>query len=97
MKSRKINAQSTPLDDYLRRQGIRSPEFAELLRRIRRHARSPDAALVRHWRCGSKMPSHDMRLFIEIATGGQVGLLSWGTSATLGNRAKTGVGGKKAC
>jgi hypothetical protein len=65
------------LDGYLRQSGIQNAEFAELLRQIRRHARSPTAALVRHWRCGSKIPGHDMRLFIEIATAGQVGMERW--------------------
>jgi hypothetical protein len=65
------------LDEYIAKSGLTNEQLAALVRRIRRHPSQPSRTLISHWRRGQKMPGHDMRLFLEIATGGLVSMFSW--------------------
>lgn len=65
------------LDRYLSERGIKTAAFAYLLQQVRKHDSKPTRGMVRSWRIGERIPSHDSRRFIEVASGGAVAMDSW--------------------
>lgn len=65
------------LDEYMRRERLLNADMAERVRLIRRHPTSPTPAEISHWRHGRRVPHHDIRQWIEFATGGEVAAEVW--------------------
>lgn len=66
------------LNQYLERNAVRNADLAERIQTLRRHPSIPSAAEISHWRSGRTVPQHDMRVWMDLATEGQVPCESWG-------------------
>lgn len=65
------------LDAFLTQRGITNRDFALRVQLVRRHDSAPTGPLVSHWRCGRKVPDHDTRIWIELASEGCVPAGVW--------------------
>lgn len=66
------------LTAFLTQSNMGNREFAQRIQLVRRHPSIPSGPQVSHWRCGRKVPDHDMRIWIEIASEGAVSADIWG-------------------
>lgn len=66
------------LQTFLTQSNMSNREFAHRVKLVRRHPSIPSGPQVSHWRCGRKVPDHDMRIWIEIASEGAVPADLWG-------------------
>lgn len=66
------------LEDFLTHRKMSNRDFAQRVQLVRRHPSIPSGPQVSHWKCGRKVPDHDMRIWIEIASEGAVSADIWG-------------------
>lgn len=65
------------LDEYMEARGIDDATFARLLQQIRKHESKPTRFMVKSWRQGKSVPTHDFKRYVEVATAGAVPMTAW--------------------